>query len=131
MRLETASEQRERGGRGRRRRLVRLRWKGEWGEIQEQEVSWDKLDRGAGRGALDEAVELWQALSPAERGEGSAVGPAAQRTTAGLRRSARLQRGAGSEDVAQGITDKSSGESDSGDSAYVSGLDSESEDEGD
>ena len=105
---------------------MRLRWKGEWGEIQEQEVSWDKLDRGAGRGALDEALVLWHALSPAERGENSAPG---RQVEEGRRRSARLQRGAGAGDVAQGESDASSGESDSEDSTYDSGLDTGSEDE--
>ena len=107
---------------------MRLRWKGEWGEIQEQEVSWDKLDRGAGRGALEEALVLWHALTAAERGEGSTPG---RQVEVGRRRSARLQRGVGAEDVAQGVMGESSGESDSDDSEYESGLDADSDDERD
>ena len=71
-----------------------LRWRGEWGELQEQEIPWCQLDRGAGRGALDEATLLWNSLTQtaagadAGRESSSDVGPAG---IGGARRSARLR----------------------------------------
>ena len=92
--------------------------------MQEQEVPWAQLDRGAGSGALEEALELWNALSPAERNESAA---AREEENEGRRRSARLRRGTGAGDVSRGAVCDLESSEDNEDSSCSSGSDESSE----